>query len=85
MVPDRGGMPGLCPAAALAGGVDARHDLVRRFRPALDDGDLEFTFRFNRRRSQARGLLFHRLAQQAVAVPPAPYHTIVGPRPDVLG
>ncbi len=45
----------------------------------------EFTFRFNRRRSQARGLLFHRLAQQAVAVPPAPYHTIVGPRPDVLG
>ena len=35
----------------------------------------EFTFRFNRRRSQARGLLFHRLAQQAVAVAPAPYHT----------
>jgi transposase-like protein len=39
----------------------------------------EFTFRFNRRRSQARGLLFHRLAQQAVAVAPAPYHTIIGP------
>jgi transposase-like protein len=39
----------------------------------------EFTFRFNRRRSQARGLLFHRLAQQAVAVAPAPYHTIVNP------
>ena len=38
----------------------------------------EFTFRFNRRRSQARGLLFHRLAQQAVAVAPAPYHTIIG-------
>ena len=37
----------------------------------------EFTFRFNRRRSQARGLLFHRLAQQAVAVGPAPYHTII--------
>lgn len=32
----------------------------------------EFTFRFNRRRSRARGLLFHRLAEQAVAVPPAP-------------
>ena len=32
----------------------------------------EFTFRFNRRRSNARGLLFHRLAQQAVAVGPAP-------------
>ena len=38
----------------------------------------EFTFRFNRRRSQARGLLFHRLAQQAVAVGPAPYHQIIG-------
>ena len=37
----------------------------------------EFTFRFNRRRSQARGLLFHRLAQQAVAVGPAPYHQII--------
>jgi len=37
----------------------------------------EFTFRFNRRRSRARGLLFHRLAQQAAAVAPAPYHTII--------
>ena len=39
----------------------------------------EFTFRFNRRRSKARGLLFHRLAQQAIAVEPAPYHAIVKP------
>lgn len=38
----------------------------------------EFAFRFNRRHSKARGLLFHRLAQQAVAVDPAPYRTIVG-------
>jgi len=38
----------------------------------------EFTFRFNRRRSKARGLLFHRLAEQAVAVGPAPYRTIIG-------
>ena len=30
----------------------------------------EFTFRFNRRRSQSRGKLFFRLAQQAVAVAP---------------
>src|ERR1019366_6988610 len=37
----------------------------------------EFTFRFNRRRSQARGLLFHRLVQQAVASGPAPYHQII--------
>jgi hypothetical protein len=38
----------------------------------------EFTFRFNRRNSKARGLLFHRLVQQAVAVGPAPYRTIIG-------
>ena len=38
----------------------------------------EFTFRFNRRRSRARGLLFHRLAEQAVAVAPAPYRAITG-------
>ena len=38
----------------------------------------EFTFRFNRRRSNVRGLLFHRLAEQAVAVGPAPYRAIIG-------
>jgi transposase-like protein len=38
----------------------------------------EFTFRFNRRRSNARGLLFHRLAEQAVTIDPAPYRTIIG-------
>jgi len=37
----------------------------------------EFAFRFNRRRSKARGLLFHRLACQAVAVGPATYDAIV--------
>lgn len=39
----------------------------------------EFTFRFNRRTSKARGLLFHRLAQQAVATEPAPYRSLVRP------
>ncbi len=38
----------------------------------------EFTFRFNRRRSNARGLLFHRLVEQAVAIDPAPYRSIIG-------
>jgi len=38
-----------------------------------------FNFRFNRRRSKARGLLFHRLAQQAPAVGPAPYNAIAKP------
>jgi transposase-like protein len=39
----------------------------------------EFTFRFNGRRSKSRGKLFFRLAQQAVAVDPVPYHLIVHP------
>ena len=37
----------------------------------------EFTFRFDRRRSANRGKLFYRLAQQAVAIDPAPYKSIV--------
>lgn len=37
----------------------------------------EFTFRFNRRTSRSRGKLFYRLAQQAVAVGPAPYDTLI--------
>jgi transposase-like protein len=40
----------------------------------------EFTFRFNRRRSQSRGKLFFRLAQQAVAVDPITYSEIIDPR-----
>ena len=38
----------------------------------------EFAFRFNRRKSRSRGKLFYRLVQQAVAVPPAPYKSLVG-------
>lgn len=41
----------------------------------------EFTFRFNRRTSRDRGLLFYRLLEQAVEVDPAPYHTLVGGGP----
>jgi transposase-like protein len=37
----------------------------------------EFTFRFNRRRSRNRGKLFYRLVQQAVAVDPMPYKSLV--------
>jgi len=36
----------------------------------------EFTFRFNRRTSRSRGLLFRRLLEQAVVTPPATYHDI---------
>jgi len=38
----------------------------------------EFTFRFNRRASGTRGLLFYRLLQQAMEVAPVPYGRIVG-------
>ena len=37
----------------------------------------EFTFRFNRRTSRSRGLLFYRLLQQAVNTDPHPLHTLV--------
>ena len=46
----------------------------------LDDYLNEFTFRFNRRNSRSRGLLFYRLVQQAVATEPAPYRAIAGGR-----
>lgn len=38
----------------------------------------EFVFRFNRRTSRSRGLLFFRLMQQAVALAPIPYTALVG-------
>lgn len=38
----------------------------------------EFTFRFNRRNSKARGLLFYRLMEQAVDCAPAPRKVLVG-------
>jgi len=39
----------------------------------------EFTFRFNRRRSRHRGLLFYRLLEQAVATDPHPYKALKAP------
>jgi transposase-like protein len=41
----------------------------------------EYTFRFNRRTSRSRGLLFYRLLEQAVATDPAPYAKMIGGRP----
>ena len=37
----------------------------------------EFIFDFNRRKSRSRGKLFCRLLQQAVAVEPVPYKSLV--------
>ena len=44
----------------------------------LDEYLNEFTFRFNRRTSRARGLLFYRLIQQAVQMDAVPYDQIRG-------
>jgi transposase-like protein len=41
----------------------------------------EYTFRFNRRKSRARGLLFYRLVAQAVQVDPIRYRQLVGGQP----
>lgn len=41
----------------------------------------EYTFRFNRRTSKARGLLFYRLLQQSMQTSPTPYRQLVGGRP----
>lgn len=42
----------------------------------------EFCFRFNRRHSRARGLLFYRLMELAVGTPPLTYrHLVVNPQP----
>ena len=46
----------------------------------------EFVFRFNRRTSNSRGMLFYRLLQQAVATPPVTYADVVGQdRPCTMG
>lgn len=79
------------PAHEVMPRVHTVASLLKRWLPGTHQGGTqhkhldyyldEFTFRFNRRRSQARGLLFHRLAQQAVAAGPAPYSTIIGSAP----
>lgn len=38
----------------------------------------EFEFRFNRRTSNSRGMLFYRLLQQAVVTAPVTYEDVVG-------
>lgn len=37
----------------------------------------EYSFRFNRRKSKSRGMLFYRLLQNAMHLPPTTYHAIV--------
>ena len=45
----------------------------------------EFVFRFNRRRSRSRGLLFYRLIEQALAIAPVRCPQLVGGQPQGIG
>ncbi len=74
-------MPGVHRIAALLkrwllgthqGAASARH---------LDYYLDEYTFRFNRRTSRSRGLLFYRLLEQAVQTDPTSYANMIGGKP----
>lgn len=79
------------PAHVLMPGVHRAASLLKRWWLGTHQGAItpehldyyldEFTFRFNRRRSRQRGMLFYRLVQQAVGTDPAPYATLIKPEP----
>lgn len=79
-------------ASQLLPGVHTVSSLAKRWllgthQGAVDEAHLaaylnEFEFRFNRRRSRSRGLVFYRLLEQAVAHQPVRYHELVlNPKP----
>ena len=80
------------PAHVSMAGVHRVASLVKRWilgthhgsvQPAHLDAYLdEFVFRFNRRTSSSRGLLFYRLLQQAVLTGPVTYEDVVAPLPN---
>ena len=75
------------PAHVVMPGVHRIASLLKRWilgthQGAVSDKHLayyldEYTFRFNRRTSRARGLLFYRLMQQAVEIAPPSYRQLV--------
>jgi len=79
------------PATVIMPGVHRVASLLKRWllgthqgavRPAHLDAYLdEYTFRFNRRSSRSRGLLFYRLIQQAVVTAPVTYRELVDGKP----
>jgi transposase-like protein len=79
------------PAHVVMPGVHRVASLLKRWLLSTHQGAVskqhldyyldEYTFRFNRRHSGARGLLFYRLLQQAVASDPVPYRRLVGGKP----
>ena len=82
-------MPGSgVPAHVSMAGVHRVASLVQRWVLGTHHGSVqpehldayldEFVFRFNRRTSNSRGMLFYRLLQQAVVTPPVTYSDVVG-------
>ena len=75
------------PAHVTMPGVHRVASLVKRWILGTHHGSVqpghldayldEFVFRFNRRTSTSRGMLFYRLMQQAVVTAPVTYHSVV--------
>jgi transposase-like protein len=76
------------PAHVLMPGVHRIASLLKRWLLGTHHGAVsnehldyyldEYVFRFNRRTSKSRGLLFYRLVQQAVCTPVTPYRELLG-------
>jgi len=85
-------MRGTEPAHAVLPGPHRIASLLKRWLLGTHQGAVrhqhldyyldEYTFRFNRRHSRARGLLFHRLMEQAMNLGPATYTEISGRKPE---
>ena len=89
------------PAHVVMPGVHRVASLLKRWLLGTHQGSVspdhldaylnEFTFRFNRRNSRRRGMLFYRLLEQAVATDPITYKSLIanpsptGRRPDRPG
>ena len=79
------------PAHVSMAGVHRVASLVKRWILGTHHGSVqpghldayldEFVFRFNRRTSSSRGMLFYRLLQQAVVTDPVTYDDVVSPLP----
>lgn len=79
------------PAHVTMPGVHRVASLVKRWILGTHHGSVqpghldayldEFVFRFNRRTSTSRGMLFYRLMQQAVATGPVTYQSVIGGLP----
>lgn len=79
------------PAHVSMPGVHRVTSLLKRWLLGIHQGSVqpghldayldEFVFRFNRRTSRSRGLLFYRLLQQAVVTKPVTYEDVVQKKP----